>query len=150
MTPVVYFSNITENTHRFIQRLSAHPDTPAGFTSYRIPVKRTEENLIMDEDYILICPAYGTQKTHHVPPQVKNFLNEPVNRAHCVGVIGTGNINFGEEYAVSADAISRKLQIPILHKFELSGFDHDIRALQQIIQLTADDVQHRTAQLLSV
>lgn len=150
MIPVVYFSNVTENTHRFIQRLSAHSATPAGFVAHRLPVKRTEEVMIMDEDYILICPSYGTERTNHVPPQVKHFLSEEANRNLCVGVIGAGNINFGEEYAVSADAISRKLQVPILHKFELSGFDRDISALQQIIQLTPADVLDRTAQLANL
>ncbi len=149
MTPIVYFSNVSENTHRFMQRLQRHRQTPGTLTSYRIPLQRTDIPFTMAESYILITPSYGTERTSHVPPQVKNFLKDETTRNHCVGVVGAGNINFGDEYAAAADAISRKLQIPILHKFELSGFDKDIAALQQITQLTKQDIMQRTSQLVA-
>ena len=48
---VVYFSSTTENTHRFVQKL--------GFPSARIPLRRTEEPLKVNEPYVLVCPTYG-------------------------------------------------------------------------------------------
>ncbi|NYM64127.1 class Ib ribonucleoside-diphosphate reductase assembly flavoprotein NrdI, partial [Salmonella enterica] len=41
---VVYFSSTTENTHRFVQKL--------GFPSARIPLRRTDEPLVVNEPYV--------------------------------------------------------------------------------------------------
>lgn len=50
MTTLVYFSSLSENTHRFITRL----DLPAR----RIPLNNAQR-LQVDEPYILIVPSYG-------------------------------------------------------------------------------------------
>ena len=71
---VVYFSSATENTHRFVQKL--------GFPSARIPLRRTEEPLKVNEPYVLVCPTYGGgasishQNSRPVPSQVIKFLND--------------------------------------------------------------------------
>jgi protein involved in ribonucleotide reduction len=134
MLHIIYFSNVSENTHRFINRLTKEAEqnqTPV--TTQRLPLKGAQPETT--EDYILIAPSYGTDRNGHVPPQVKKFLSNPNNRKHCVGVIGAGNINFGDEYAAAADAISHKLQIPILYKFELSGFHKDTNMVLRLAQL---------------
>ena len=55
---VVYFSSATENTHRFVQKL--------GFPSARIPLRRTEEPLQVNEPYVLVCPTYGAVSYTHL------------------------------------------------------------------------------------
>jgi protein involved in ribonucleotide reduction len=62
---------------------------------------------------------------------VRKFLAVPENREHCVGVIGSGNINFGEEYARSGDVLSHKLQVPLLYKFELAGTSEDVLKVRE-------------------
>ena len=53
---VVYFSSATENTHRFVQKL--------GFPSARIPLRRTEEPLKVNEPYVLVCPHLWRGRVH--------------------------------------------------------------------------------------
>lgn len=94
------------------------------------PISATRLNIkgdqpTLDEDYILIVPSYGTERTGHTPPQVKKFLNDENSRSHCVGVIGAGNINFGDEFAAAGKIVSQKLQVPLFHKIELSGLPRD-------------------------
>ena len=48
---VVYFSSATGNTHKFVEKL--------GIKNARIPIRRNEPELIVDEPYVLICPTYG-------------------------------------------------------------------------------------------
>lgn len=120
---IVYFSNITENTHRFIVNLNWDK-------TVRIPIKGQLAETV-EEPFVLICPSYGTSETGHVPPQVKKFFKEETHRKNCVGVIGSGNINFGEEYAMAGDVISAKLNIPHLYRFELAGTTKD---LQQVAE----------------
>ena len=134
MLHIAYFSNESENTHRFIKRLLPYAeaaDQPISVT--RLNIKGEQPKL--HEDYILIVPSYGTERTGHTPPQVKKFLTDETTRNHCVGVIGTGNINFGEEYAVAGDVVSLKLQVPLLYKFELSGFPNDTETVLRLAAL---------------
>lgn len=141
MINLVYFSNVSENTERFIKFLKTYMktvnNTSDELKTFRIPVSTNEIDTftIPEEDYILIVPSYGTERNGHVPHQVKKFLKSEDNRKTCIGVIGTGNMNFGKEYAVSADVISKKLHVPILHKFELSGMDKDYRTVSKIVHL---------------
>jgi len=113
---LVYFSSVTENTSRFIEKL----DVPA----LRIPLKVSDAaEFSVDEDYILVTPTYGSGR---VPGQVVKFLNVEHNRVRCKGVIGSGNRNFYEDFAKAGDIISAKLQVPLLYRFELAGTPEDI------------------------
>ena len=41
-----------------------------------------------------------------VPVQVKRFLNDERNRSGIIGVIASGNTNFGEAYGIAGDIIA--------------------------------------------
>jgi protein involved in ribonucleotide reduction len=144
MLNLIYFSNVSENTHRYITRLTE--ETPEAINIQRIPLNSNNPPpLDTTNPYILITPSYGTKRNEHVPPQVKKFLTNPQNRQRIVGVIGTGNLNFGTEYAAAATMISRKLNTPILQKLELSGNHKDIQTTQKLLQLTPQQI-HTIAQ----
>lgn len=116
---IVYFSSVTENTKIFVERL--------GIKALRIPVYRTDDELLVTEPYVLFVPTYGGgQGEAAVPPQVKRFLKSPEVRALCVGVVGGGNVNFGEKYAAAADGVAAKLGVPVLYRFELRGTKEDL------------------------
>lgn len=125
---VVYYSSATGNTHRFVEKL--------GFPSARIPMKRSEPELLVDEPYVLICPTYGGGasisggNTRPVPPQVIRFLNNKHNRSLIRGVIAGGNTNFGIDYGKAGDMIANKCKIPYLYRFELMGNDEDVAIVQ--------------------
>ena len=123
MGSLVYFSSVSENTHRFVQRL----DLPAlGMDVRRIPLRPTEEFLRVDEPYVLMVPTYGGgNEGGAVPRQVVKFLNDAHNRSLIRGVIAAGNTNFGEAYCIAGDIISSKCQVPYLYAFELLGTAED-------------------------
>lgn len=121
---IVYFSNVSEYTKRFVERI--------GLPALRIPVRRTEPMPVVSDPYVLIVPTYGgsleiTGKTGAaVPRQVVTFLNDPHNRSLCRGVIAGGNTNFGADFGRSGDVIARKLEVPYLYRFELMGTQEDV------------------------
>ncbi|WP_336671083.1 class Ib ribonucleoside-diphosphate reductase assembly flavoprotein NrdI [Tsukamurella sp. USMM236] len=122
---VVYFSSVSENTHRFVEKL--------GMRALRIPVTRASDPLTVDEPFVLITPTYGGGKQAtalsgggYVPKQVIRFLNDQHNRSLIRGVIAAGNTNFGEEFCFAGDVISRKCRIPYLYRFELMGTTDDV------------------------
>lgn len=119
---LVYFSSVTENTKIFLERL----DYPLE----RIPIYARERELDIDYPYILVVPTYGGGVGEaSVPPQVKRFLKHKKHRDLCVGIIGSGNLNFGEKYAAAGDILSRKLGVPMLYRFELRGDAADAQAV---------------------
>jgi protein involved in ribonucleotide reduction len=119
MLDIVYFSNVSNNTQRFVDKLHWEGRV------HRIPVKG-EFDLALLNSYVLVCPSYGDANHGHVPVQVRKFLKDELNRSRCVGVIGTGNINFGEEYAMAGPVLSHKLKVPLLYQLELAGTDDDV------------------------
>lgn len=140
MLHIVYFSHETGNTHRFIQHLKAYAEhVGQSITFTRLNIKGDQPTI--DEDYILIVPAYGTERTGHTPPQVKKFLSHEKTRKHCVGVIGTGNRTFGDEYAAAGNLVSHKLQVPLLYKIELSGLPKDAEMVFRLASLDRDSIK---------
>ena len=129
---IVYFSSVTENTHKFVQKLG-HPENQ----TVRIPIKKTEEMPVMDVPYVLVVPTYGggvsmsvgdnKETSRPVPPQVRKFLNIAENANNLKAVIAGGNINFGSDYGKAGDIISRKFGVPYVYRFELMGNEEDVR-----------------------
>lgn len=120
MITIVYFSSISENTHRFVQKLD--------FESYRIPVNSEKDGFLkVEKPYILIVPSYGGGGLKNaIPKQVIQFLNDEDNRKLLKGVISSGNTNFGEYYGIAGKLISEKCKVPFLYRFELLGTQTDV------------------------
>ena len=121
---LVYFSSASENTHRFVGKL--------GYRSARLPLRRGDEPLVVDEEYVLVVPTYGGGSVKGaVPKQVIAFLNDPRNRSLCRGVISSGNTNFGEAYCLAGDIIASKLDVPLLYRYELLGTNTDVARVKE-------------------
>ena len=116
---LVYFSSVSGNTARFVDKLGAR--------AQRIPLYRNDEPLVVNEPYVLVTPTYGGGDGHGaVPKQVIRFLNDEHNRSLIRGVIAAGNSNFGEAYCLAGDIISRKCHVPHLYRVELFGTSEDV------------------------
>jgi protein involved in ribonucleotide reduction len=125
MFDVVYFSSVSENTKRFVDKL--------GVKTVRIPL-RTEEaaEFIHDKDSVLVLPTYGGgNEGGTVPKQVIKFLNNPENRKHIKAVIAGGNTNFGEHFCRAGDVVAQKLGVPVLYRFEITGTPEDVNEVKE-------------------
>lgn len=124
MSSLVYFSSVSENTHRFVQRL--------GLPARRIPLTPAQGFLRIDEPYVLVVPTYGGgNEGGAVPRQVVKFLNDAHNRSLLRGVIAAGNTNFGEAYCLAGTIIAAKCQVPYLYGFELLGTPEDVTRVRE-------------------
>lgn len=124
MTKLVYFSSVSGNTRRFVDKL--------GVPAARIPLHAKEPALTVDEPYVLVTPTYGGGDGHGaVPKQVIRFLNDEKNRKLIRGVIAAGNTNFGKAYGLAGDIISAKCNVPNLYRFEVFGTPDDVRVVHE-------------------
>lgn len=127
MGRLVYFSSISGNTKRFVEKLDLPEDSVE-----RIPLYRTEDPLVMEEEFVLMVPTYGGGTIKGaVPKQVIKFLNDERNRSLIRGVITAGNTNFGEAYCLAGDIISAKCKVPHMYRFELFGTPRDVDQVKQ-------------------
>ena len=144
---LVYFSSVSENTHRFVQKL--------GLDAIRIPL---HGRIRMGETYVLVLPTYGGGRATpnlnaggYVPKQVIAFLNDEHNRSLLRGVIAAGNTNFGAEFCYAGDVVSRKCGVPYLYRFELMGTDDDVQAVRAgLADFWKDQTCHQPSQLQSL
>lgn len=129
---IVYFSNYSGNTHKFVQKLNVN--------SIRIPIDQDKNDpVLIKSRYILVVPTYGGgSEKSAIPRQVRAFLNVPSNRDNLIGVIGMGNTNFGEHYCKAADLIAAKTGVPILGRVEIFGTEEDVITIQERLAMLDD------------
>ena len=113
---LIAYASRTGNVQRFIGKLN--------FPSITI-----NEDIIINEPYILVC---YTDRKGQVPESVSEFLRR--SSAFIKGVAASGNRNWGEYFARSADIISRQYQVPIVRKFELSGTKSDVEYFKKRVE----------------
>jgi protein involved in ribonucleotide reduction len=130
---IVYFSNYSGNTKRFVEKLTTNPR--------RIPIDYSADTdtIGVCVPYILVVPTYGGgNEKSAIPRQVRAFLNVPENRELLRGVIGTGNTNFGEHYCKAADLISAKTGVPIVARVEILGTPEDVELITERLEMLND------------
>jgi protein involved in ribonucleotide reduction len=128
MFDVVYFSSVSENTKRFVDKL--------GIPSFRIPIPLSEASAYThNRDSVLVVPTYGGGNDGStVPKQVVKFLNNPENRKHIKAVIGGGNTNFGVHFCRAGEIIASKLGVPMIYRFEITGTPEEVVEAKERIQ----------------
>ena len=74
--------------------------------------------------YVLMTPTYDQPRGGFTPKPVQQFLDK---HAHLmVGVIGSGNRNFGDHYCQAAHDISKQFNVPVLWRIEIMGSQEDL------------------------
>ena len=126
---IVYFSNHSGNTKRFVDKLDN--------SSIRIPINWNPASPVYaNAEYVLMVPTYGGgSERSAIPKQVKSFLNIEENRDLLRGVVGLGNINFGDNYCKAADLIAQKTGVPVIAKVEIFGTDDDVNKVKERLGL---------------
>ncbi|GAA1144120.1 class Ib ribonucleoside-diphosphate reductase assembly flavoprotein NrdI [Nesterenkonia lutea] len=124
---LIYFSSVSNNTHRFVEKLKG-----SGWEVARLPLRTKDETLSAEEPFVLVLPSYGADAgAGSVPKQVIKFLNVETNRNLLRGVIGAGNTNFHESYCIAGDIVAAKCGVPHLYRFELMGTREDVSTVNK-------------------
>lgn len=105
---MIYFASMTGNVRRFVAKTG-------------LPAEEIRAETVATEPYILITYTFGFGE---VPNLVKLFLSKNADLMRAVAV--SGNRNWGEHFGGAGDVIARQYNVPLLHKFELSGTQEDV------------------------
>ena len=108
-TKILYYSR-TGNIKKFLDKLKYDN------------IQQIEQGLIVEEPFVLLV---STIKFGEVPIEYKRFLRD--NPKGMIGVSGSGNRNWGSNFAIATDKVAKKFNVPIINKFELSGNKHDVK-----------------------
>ncbi len=114
---IIYYDSKTGNVERFIEKVRL----------------LTEWNCVKIYDGITVHEIGHlitfTTRIGQVPLSTLLFMNQW--HPYIISVSSSGNMNWGTNFALAANAISQKYKIPILLKFELAGLDRDINSFIQ-------------------
>lgn len=129
--PVYYYSSVSNLTGRFAERLAA-ADGRAVFNLADADVRRRE----VRTPWVLLTPSYKAGNADEVtlPAPVRSFLRSPMNRRRLIGIIGSGNRNFGIYYQAAARQLAQVSGRPVLFEFELSGTPEDIERCVELLE----------------
>lgn len=106
---IIAFYSMTGNVRRFVE------DYLDGYETIDI----TEVDAV-DSPFVLITPTYYFGQ---VPEKVNDFLAD--NSKYMIGVIASGQMNWGVNYGKAGDIISDYYGVPLIAKFELRGTKYD-------------------------
>ena len=112
---IVYYSRF-KNTEKMLKKLQV--EIPA------VSISEYDGK----ENFVLITPTYGIGE---IPEEVEKFL--AVHHVKMLGVISSGNMNWGARFAISGKLISEKYNVPWLYKYELTGNKNDIEKIRKVL-----------------
>ncbi len=138
MIEIYYASSASGMVKQFAQRLG-RPAHDLG--------ERDVRRSVPDGPWVLVTPSYktGNPDNDTIPEPVRRFLRDPATRRRLVGVMGSGNRNFGEHYQAAARTIARVSGRPVLFEFELQGTRWDVedaRAILDELDAALDAAHH--------
>lgn len=117
---IIYYDSKTGNVERFITKVNA-------ITNWKC-IKITPYTLVADFGHLVTY----TTKIGSVPDSTTAFMED--NKDYVLSISSSGNMNWGDNFARSADKISQKYNVPILIKFELSGLARDVSSFIQKVK----------------
>ena len=126
-TPVYYYSSASGLVRSFAERLNRPVFNLA---------EREHRRSQVDGPWVLLTPSYKTGNASNatIPEGVRRFLDDEHNRRLMVGVMGSGNRNFGRYYQMAARQIAEQSGRPMLFEFELAGTPWDVEECRHILE----------------
>lgn len=106
---IIVYDSLTGQGKRFAQNL--------GYQTLNI----NEYNGAQNDPIFLVTRNFNFGE---IPNETKNFLNSHHHKV--IGLAVSGNKNWGTNYGAAGDKIQSIYGIPLVLKFEASGFPNDI------------------------
>ena len=142
----ILYISIEGNTRNFIKLLTNYANQQHELNNDNPIINAKEITEQSDfqhetENFYVFVPTYldgGNGIDNGVKELMTNVLGEYIdfgnNAQHCIGVVGSGNKNFNEQYCLTARRYAEKFDAPFLADYELRGNDSDAKRIYEILK----------------
>ncbi|MFC6275549.1 class Ib ribonucleoside-diphosphate reductase assembly flavoprotein NrdI [Levilactobacillus tangyuanensis] len=133
----ILFISIEGNTRNFVANLTAYAAKQHAKDATQPTIVSTEISEVSDFNaettpYFCFVPTYldgGNGIDNGVKELMTNVLGEYIeygdNADQLIGVVGSGNRNFNEQYCLTAKRYAKKFNAPFVASYELRGVPRD-------------------------
>lgn len=142
---LIYIS-LSGNTDSFVKRLRDYLLLNTKIKEVNLlNVKELVKNNIpfneVSNNFVAFLPTYleggngidnGDKEILTTP--LREYIRHKDNYKKCLGIVGSGNKNFNNQYCLTAKQYSQEFGFPVLYNFELRGLDIDIHKVGSIIE----------------
>lgn len=142
---LIYIS-LSGNTDSFVKRLRSYLLLNTKIKEVNLlNVKELVKNNIpfneVSNNFVAFLPTYledgngidnGDKEILTTP--LREYIRYKDNYKKCLGIVGSGNKNFNNQYCLTAKQYSQEFNFPVLYNFELRGLDIDIQKVSSIIE----------------
>ena len=138
MAPInIIYTSIEGNTRAFISRLSAYAEQQHALNEDNplITSKEISDQTFPGEEkspFFVFVPTYLTGGngidsgfTEIMTNALGEYLESGDNAKYCVGVVGSGNRHFNEQYCLTARKYAKQFNAPCGEDYERSGTSRD-------------------------
>ncbi|WP_368277178.1 class Ib ribonucleoside-diphosphate reductase assembly flavoprotein NrdI [Lacticaseibacillus paracasei] len=145
----VLFISISGNTRAFAHRLAVYAQTQhdQNAANPTIVLKEISDATQSDGEtkpFFVMVPTYldgGNGIDNGVKELMTtvmgDYLAEGENADQCIGIIGSGNRNFNEQYCLTAKRYAKEFDAPFLADYELRGTPSDAEKIYAILKRVA-------------
>ncbi|HFI0305428.1 class Ib ribonucleoside-diphosphate reductase assembly flavoprotein NrdI [Streptococcus suis] len=140
---LVYIS-LSGNTDSFVKRLKAFFQFQTNLSIELVHIKDLVKQDIpfysLDAPFVAFLPTY-LEGGNGVDNGDVEILTNPLgdfiafggNAERCLGVVGSGNRNFNNQYCLTAKQYAERFGFPVIDNFELRGMPNDVERIGQKI-----------------
>ena len=142
---LIYIS-LSGNTDSFVKRLRDYLLLNTNLKEVNLlNVKELVKNNIpfneVSNNFVAFLPTYleggngidnGDKEILTTP--LREYIRYKDNYKKCLGIVGSGNKNFNNQYCLTAKQYSQEFGFPVLYNFELRGLDIDIYNVASIVE----------------
>ena len=140
----VYIS-LSGNTESFIKRLTSflqenHEGLEVDQVNIKDLVKEGQAFFAVNNPFVAFLPTYleggngvDTGDVEILTNDLGKFIAFADNSQNCLGIVGSGNRNFNNQYCLTAKQYAERFGFPVLDTFELRGLQNDIQRIGQKI-----------------
>ncbi|MCB2833690.1 class Ib ribonucleoside-diphosphate reductase assembly flavoprotein NrdI [Streptococcus dysgalactiae] len=137
----IVFISLSGNTLSFVKRMSLYLEEKHGLHIEHVNIKQLKhETFLLEQPFVAVLPTYlegGNGVTSGDVEILTNPLGDFIaahdNYKRCMGIIGSGNKNFNNQYCLTAKQYAKRFNFPMLGDFELRGTADDIERLAAVI-----------------
>lgn len=144
---LVYIS-LSGNTQNFVRRLTTFLQFQTDWQVEEVDIKQLVKDdqpfFELDSPFVAFLPTYleggngvDNGDVEILTNPLGDFIAYGDNAKLCLGVVGSGNRNFNNQYCLTAKQYSERFGFPVLDTFELRGLANDIERIgRKIIEVS--------------